>query len=101
MTEYQIRRKAKKFFEEQGFKIWFAPRVKWQQSDIFSIWDGVAWKGKRFIFFQLTTFENRKARLKKIQEYLEKNEVDLDGRIVRGWVLGWHSKKKEFDVIKV
>ena len=35
MTEYSLRQKAREYFK--GWQIWFSPRVKFYDSDIFTI----------------------------------------------------------------
>jgi hypothetical protein len=53
MKEYQLKKKIKDYFAKKGYIVWMPPRVRWlKEQDIFSIFDGIAWKEKEMIFFQ-------------------------------------------------
>jgi len=99
MTEYFLRKKAREYF--QGWQIWFSPRVKFYNSDIFTVFDGCAWKNNKFIFFQLTTSPNKSARLKKINNFMMLNNLSVDGRFIKAEVLAYNKKKKKFDILEV
>lgn len=102
MTEYQLKSKARDYFEKQGYKVWFPPEVRWKtEVDIFSIWDGVAWRRNKFIFFQLTTLKHKSERLKKITSYMLRNFLSMNPPKVKGMVMAWADKKREFVIVEV
>ena len=99
MTEYFLRQKAREYFKD--WQIWFSPRVKFYDSDIFTIFDGCVWKGNKLIFFQLTTTSNKSARIKKIVDFMMPNNLSVDRRFVKAEVLAYHKKKKKFEIFKI
>ena len=94
--EATIRKKAIQILEEGGWITWFAPKVKFQQTDVFGIIDLLALKGKRRKNIQLTTLPNVSAKRKKITNFLKKFKVVLPVEI---WA--WNKKRKEFRKEKV
>lgn len=102
MTEYQLRDRAREYFLRQGFRIWFPSKTKWKkENDIFSIWDGVCWRKDKFIFFQITTLSNKSARLKKIVNYMLPNYLYMCPPKVKGLLMCWKQKTKEFVITKI
>ena len=95
-NEITIRKKAIQILEDKGWIVWFAPKVKYQQTDVFGIIDLLAIKGKRMKKIQLTTLSNISTRRKKIQKFLKKFKIEMSVQI---W--GWDKKKKEFRKEKV
>jgi len=89
--ESLIRKKAIQVLERKGWIVWFAPKVKFQQTDVFGIIDLLALRGKQKKNIQLTTLPNVSAKRKKITSFLKKFKVELPVEI---W--GWNQKKKEF-----
>jgi len=89
--ESLIRKKAIKQLEADGWITWFAPKVKFLQTDVFGIIDLMALRGKNKKNIQLTTLSNVSARRKKITNFLKSNNVDLTVEI---W--GWSSQKRCF-----
>ena len=96
MKEAKIRKKAIEELQADGWITWFAPKVKFQQTDIFGIIDLLALKGKRKKNIQLTTLPNVSSRRKKITAFLVKFEVELAVEI---WA--WNQKKKKFKKEKI
>ena len=91
MREAEIRKRATEELQSDGWITWFAPKVKFKQTDIFGIIDLLALKGKNKKNIQLTTLSNISTRRKKIANFLKKNKVEMTVEI---WA--WNSKKKEF-----
>ena len=89
--ESTIRKKAIQILEDNGWVVWFAPKVKYQQTDVFGIIDLLAIKGKRMKKIQLTTLTNVSTRRKKIQKFLKKFKIEMSVQI---WA--WNKKTKEF-----
>jgi len=89
--ESLIRKKAIEILRRDKWIVWYAPKVKFQQTDIFGIIDLMALKGRRQRNIQLTTFSNVSGRRKKIISFLKKYKVELPVEI---WA--WNSRKKEF-----
>jgi len=98
-SEYILRQKAREYFKD--WQIWFSPRVKFYDSDIFTIFDGCSWEKDKFIFFQLTTASNKSARIKKIINFMRPNNLSIDRKFVKAWVMAWHKKKKKFIITEV
>mgnify|MGYP001610043083 CR=1 FL=1 len=96
MKEIVIRKKAIEELRADGWITWFAPKVKFQQTDIFGIIDLLALKGKRQKNIQLTTLPNVSSRRKKIINFLKKNKVEMTVEI---WA--WSNKKKKFKKEKI
>ena len=96
MREAEIRKKAIEILRREKWIVWYAPKVKFKQTDIFGIIDLLALKGRRRKNIQLTTLPNVAAKRKKITNFLKKNKVELPVEI---W--GWNSKKKEFRKEKI
>jgi len=89
--EAEIRKKAIEELETDGWITWFAPKVKFKQTDIFGIIDLLALKGKCKKNIQLTTLSNISARRKKIVNFLKQNKVEMTVEI---WA--WNHSKKMF-----
>jgi len=89
--EAVIRKKAIKILEDQGWVCWFAPKVKFRQTDVFGIIDLLALKGREKKNIQLTTLSNISSRRKKIMNFLKENGVEMTVEI---WA--WSQKKREF-----
>ncbi|OGZ18389.1 MAG: hypothetical protein A2Z68_02525 [Candidatus Nealsonbacteria bacterium RBG_13_38_11] len=94
--EADIRKKAIEQLKADGWITWFAPKVKFIQTDVFGIIDLLALKGKSKKNIQLTTLSNVSARRKKITSFLKMHKVELNVEI---W--GWNSKKSCFKKEKV
>ena len=96
MREAEIRKKAIEILRREKWIVWYAPKVKFKQTDIFGIIDLLALKGRREKNIQLTTLPNVAAKRKKITNFLKTFKVELPVEI---W--GWNRKKKEFRKEKI
>jgi len=94
--ESVIRQKAIQILRDGGWIVWFAPKVKYRQTDVFGIIDLLALKGKKKKNIQLTTLPNVSAKRKKILNFLKKFKVELAVEI---WA--WDGRKKAFKEEKV
>jgi len=89
--ESLIRKKAVKILQDRGFVCWYAPKVKFHETDIFGVVDLLALRGKQRKNIQLTTLPNVSAKRKKITAFFKKYKVEFPVEI---WA--WCSKKKGF-----
>lgn len=104
VRESTIRSNAKKILEKDGYIVWCPPNVKYAQTDIFGIFDGVAVKkgnnkhtaSELLLYIQWTTKPNISARRKKILAFFEENFLHIPCEI---W--GWDDKKKEFKIEQI
>lgn len=94
--ESQTRKKAIQILEEEGWVVWFAPKVKYKQTDVFGIIDLLALRGKEKKNIQLTTLSNISTKRKKIINFIKEFKVELPVEI---WA--WNQKKREFKKEKV
>jgi len=94
--EAEIRKKAIKILNDNHWICWFAPKVKFRQTDVFGIIDLIALRGKKQKNIQLTTLSNISTRRKKIITFFKKNKVRLPIEI---WA--WSGKKKGFKKEKI
>ena len=94
--ENLIRKKAIEILRRDKWIVWFAPKVKFQQTDVFGIIDLLALKGKKQKNIQLTTLSNVSTKRKKITNFFKKFKVELPIEI---W--SWDKKKKEFRKEKI
>ncbi|HOA47493.1 MAG TPA: hypothetical protein P5570_00460 [Candidatus Paceibacterota bacterium] len=94
--ESEIRKKVVQILENDGWIVWYPPKVRYKKTDIFGIIDLLALKGRRQKNIQLTTVSNLATRRKKIDNFLTKFEIEMTVEI---WA--WYAKKKEFKKEKV
>jgi len=94
--EAVIRKKVVEILEKEGWVVWYPPKVKFKQNDVFGIIDLLALKGKRKKNIQLTTLSNVSARRKKILNFMKEFKVELPVEI---WA--WDGKKKRFKKEKI
>jgi hypothetical protein len=94
--ESEIRKKAIKILNHEGWICWFPAKARYKQNDIFGIIDLLAIKGERFKKIQLTTLANISTRRKKIRKFIKKNKVKLSVEI---WA--WSNKNKKFKIEKI
>jgi hypothetical protein len=95
-TEQFIRKKVIKILEKEKWIVWWPPKVKFRQNDIFGIIDLLAIKGGEQKNIQLTTLSNISTKRKKITNFLKKFKVKL-----RVEIWGWDRKRKEFRKEKI
>jgi len=74
MTESVIKKAVYKQLESEGFVGWSAPKVKYQETDIFGIYDGVFVKDSEIRWLQWTSVGNMRAREKKINSFFQKHK---------------------------
>ncbi len=86
-----IRKKAIEILTETKWVSWYAPKVKFHETDIFGIADLICCSKKELRLIQLTTVSNISARRNKIKACLKKSKMDIPIEI---W--GWNGKKREF-----
>ena len=96
MKEALLRKKATHLLQSQGWVVWFPKKVKFQETDIFGIWDLFCIRGSKIRLIQLTTLSNLSARRKKIQNFLISNGVNIPSEI---WA--YDKKKRKFKIEKV
>jgi hypothetical protein len=77
MTEATIKKAVYKQLKDEGYVGWSAPKVKYQETDIFGIFDGVFIKDSELRWIQWTTSSNVRAREKKIMSFFAQNKVFL------------------------
>jgi len=94
--EVVIRKKAIKILERGKWIVWWPPKVKFRQNDIFGIIDLLAIKGKKQKNIQLTTLPNISTKRKKITNFCEKFKVEIPVEI---WA--WSKKEKKFRKEKI
>lgn len=94
--EALIRKKAIQILEEEGWVVWYPPKIRYKQTDVFGIIDVLALKGKRRKNIQLTTLPNISTRRKKIINFLKEFNVELPVDI---WA--WDRKKRKFRKEKI
>ena len=96
--ESVIRKKAIAILIEAKWIPWYAPKVKFQQTDIFGVFDLICWEkaSKNLKFIQLTTLPNLSARRKKIQSFFKKNKIKAKSAKVEIWA--WNKRQKNFKI---
>ena len=105
MKEAVIRKKALEELHSDGWITWYPYKMRYKkEQDIFGVFDIIAIHPDGIILLlQITSYSNVSARKKKIQNFLDENQLDLakfhprysEGEIyVEVW--GWNTKKKAF-----
>lgn len=85
--EATIRKQAVKQLEKEGYITWCPAKVKYQETDVFGVFDCLALKDSDIRFIQWTSSSNVAARKKKILKFYEDNDVFLPAEV---W--GYRSK---------
>jgi len=91
MKESSIKNRIIKELSKQGYIHWCPIRNRFAKSDIFTIWDGLFWKGKEIRYLQWTTVSNRASHRQKIKNFMQQNEVYMKTEL---WC--WDDKNKKF-----
>ena len=93
-----IRKKAIAILTEAKWVSWYAPKVKFHETDIFGVFDLICWEksSKNLKFIQLTTVSNLSARRKKIQGFFKKNGIISKSAKVEIWA--WNNRQKNFKI---
>ena len=102
--EAVIRKKTIEILEAQRWLTWRAPKVKYNQTDIFGIFDIICWqKGTgKFKFIQLTTLSNLSTRRKKIQNFFKKNKINWKPRgKIKIELWAWNKRNKTFKIEQI
>jgi len=96
--EALIRKKAVAILTSSKWVSWYAPKVKFHETDIFGVFDLICWEksSKNLKFIQLTTLPNLSARRKKIQGFFKKNRITKRGVEVEIWA--WNNRQKNFKI---
>ena len=94
--EAVTRKKVIQELQGKGWVTWYAPKVKYQQTDVFGIIDVLAVKGRQRKNIQLTTLPNVAAKRKKIINFLTKCQVEMPVEI---W--SWDFKRRQFRKEKI
>ena len=94
--EATIRKNAVKILEEEGWVTWCPAKVKYQETDIFGVFDCVCVKDSTLRYIQWTSKSNIRAREKKINTFFEENSVFIPCEV---W--GYDDVKKEFKIIYI
>ena len=98
--ETEIRKKAIQLLEEKWI-VWWSPKVRFKQTDIFGIFDLICWRKKigNFKLIQLTTLPNLSTRRKKIQNFFKKNKINSKSvRSVKLEIWAWKKRDKTFKI---
>ncbi len=93
MKETVIRKKAIYILEKQGYFCWYPKKAKFQETDIFGVFDILAGRKSDLRFIQITTLTNISARKKKVSGFMERSKVQLAAEV---W--GYNKKKKVFRI---
>ncbi len=94
--ETVTRKKAIRELQAAGWIVWWPPKIRYKQTDVFGIIDVLALKGRQKKNIQLTTLSNVSARRKKIMSFLKEYKVELSVEI---WC--WDKKRKRFRKEKI
>ena len=96
--EALIRKKAVAILTQTKWVSWYAPKVRFHETDIFGVFDLICWEksSKNLKFIQLTTLPNLSARRKKIQGFFKKNGIRQKSAQVEIWA--WNSRQKSFKI---
>lgn len=95
-TEKLIRSKAREILKKEGFHLWCPSKVRYKETDIFGIFDGLAIRDSDLRFIQWTTKHNAKARVNKINAFFDEHACFIPCEV---W--GWDEKTKEFQIINI
>ena len=95
MKESAIRKKALEILEKNGWTTWFPKKVRYQETDVFGVFDILALRRSVVRWIQITSLSNIRARERKIRGFLRQAKADLPWEC---W--GYNKKKKVFKIIK-
>jgi len=94
MKETAIRKKAIELLEKDHWHCWFPKKVKYQETDVFGVFDILAIKRSTIRWIQITSLSNIRARERKIMSFLGKVKANLP------WEVWGIRKDKTFKIIK-
>lgn len=75
MKEAGIRKKAIDELKREGYICWYPLKVKYQETDIFGVFDAICIKDSDLRFIQWTSLGNISTRKKKIERFFKENNV--------------------------
>ena len=81
MKEVVIRKKAVTELEAEGWTVWVPSKVKYQETDIFGVFDAICVRGAELRFIQWTTASNMSARKTKVKRFLIKSAALIVGEV--------------------
>lgn len=81
MKEAVIRKKAITELEAEGYTCWCPAKARYQETDIFGVFDTICAKGTEIRFIQWTTSSNMSARKKKVSDFLKRTGVAIMGEV--------------------
>lgn len=93
MKERDLKKRVDEILKISGYVVWWPPKVRFLQNDIFGVFDCVAAKDDAVLFIQITTLTNVSHRRKKINDFLYHSKVSLSAQI---WA--WDDKKAGFRI---
>lgn len=97
MKEAVIKKKALEILEAKGNVCWCPTKVKWHETDIFGVFDVVCINNKTGVLFvQWTDITNIYHRVKKVKDFLTKNNLSLYCEV---W--GLNPKDGKFKIIHI
>lgn len=97
MKEQTIKKRVLRVLSASNWIYWVPSKVKYQQNDIFGIYDIIALKGNKIRFIQFTTVANLSKHRKKMNNFFQENNIKRAPNVsIELW--GWSSKKKEFKI---
>ncbi|MEK9134694.1 MAG: hypothetical protein AAB451_00065 [Patescibacteria group bacterium] len=96
--EAVIRKKAIEILTKAKWVSWYAPKVKFHETDIFGVFDLICWEkaSKNLKFIQLTTVSNLSARRKKINGFFKANKIKSRSAEIEIWA--WNNRQKNFKI---
>ena len=95
MKETVIRKKAIEQLTKEGFYCWFPKKAKFQETDVFGVYDILAVKGKLVRWVQITSLANISARKHKIEAFLRGAKASIPSEV---WGI---REDKTFKIIKL
>ena len=96
-SEKTIKKHAIEKLKEEGWTCWSPAKVKFQETDIWSIFDICCWRGGKMLFLQITSVSNVRARERKIRNFMEANKLKKPSG---SKIEVWGYKRGEFKIIK-
>jgi len=96
VKEATIRKKAIELLTAEGWVCWYPKKVKFQETDIFGVFDLICARGSEIKLIQLTTLPNLSARRRKIRRFLKEHNLQLKYEI---WA--YSKKNRRFKIEKL
>lgn len=97
-TERVIKKKGLEILRADGWVAWCPAKVRYQETDVWTIFDCVCVRGfGEFKFIQWTSKSNMRARQRKIEDFFRRENVFIPDAEV--W--GYDDKTHEFRIIPI